>query len=172
MRLPPRGPPPRPTLQRYPLLQPKKGTPLAILGHIIYPRPYVGYKVVVAGEDIKYMDENELNRTSNGTKILKKYKDAIQVKRRNKHEKDTIRKILSHRLVDGKKMYLVAWNGWRSPVFNTEHLEAEFKVKILISFREEWPRRWSAVSNELRQRSHCSENDLKGTTTVINQACS
>ncbi|UMM39181.1 hypothetical protein L5515_016349 [Caenorhabditis briggsae] len=131
-----RVPRPRPTLQLYYLRQPKKGTLLAILGHIIYPYPYVGYKVVVAGEDIKMMDENELNRTSNGTKLLQKYKATIQVKRRNKNEKDTIRKILSHHLVGGKEMYLVAWHGWKSPVFNTEHSEAEFQGNCRTMLQE------------------------------------
>ncbi|CAS00239.1 Protein CBG27432 [Caenorhabditis briggsae] len=146
-----RVPRPRPTLQLYYLRQPKKGTLLAILGHIIYPYPYVGYKVVVAGEDIKMMDENELNRTSNGTKLLQKYKATIQAKRRNKNEsknymihnkktkdltEDTIRKILSHRSVGGKEMYLVAWHGWKSSVFNTEHSEAEFRGNCRAMLQE------------------------------------
>ncbi|UMM26448.1 hypothetical protein L5515_010144 [Caenorhabditis briggsae] len=95
-----------------------------ILDHVHLPNHYVEYKVVLNNGKRRQISEFDFQ---DNIDMLIAYKNHITGQPDNEDEDFAIDKILAHRFVDKKPLFLVMWEGYPNPVSHSELWEEDLQ---------------------------------------------
>lgn len=107
-----------------------------ITGHNVYDTHYVEYEVVLGSGEKKKATEFEFEKDS---KILIDYKQKVSNQIDDSNGDYAVDKILAHRIVNGNLLFLVRWEGYSNPVWNSELWEQDLGncTALLKKYKDE-----------------------------------
>ncbi|KAF1757522.1 hypothetical protein GCK72_013978 [Caenorhabditis remanei] len=93
-----------------------------VVGHRVHDEHYVEYEVEL--NDGSKMRATDYDFKKNPG-ILAEYKTNVTQQTDNSDGEYIVEKVLAHRVVNGKPLYLVQWRGYPNPVWNSELWESD-----------------------------------------------
>ncbi|CAI2351564.1 unnamed protein product [Caenorhabditis sp. 36 PRJEB53466] len=134
-----------------------------IIGHNVFLVHYVEYECKLKDGTKTKLTEFELRKYKN---MLEEYKEKVTGQTDSSDTDYAVEKILAHRMVNKKPLYLVQWRGFPNPVSHSEMWETDLEnCKVLLeAYKQAHPMlvHTAAKTTSTKQRGRPSSSSKRG----------